>query len=261
MSPGSSTLKSPIKGFYTLASVAYGCLEDIGEDESMFSRFLHWAHDGMRELAFDQSHEVLTKVIRMKSWKQIEWPEDMVDWTKIGFKDGDEIRVLIQDSNIPKYFDRAQNELKQNKPIRPIYDLDISAAPRVPFIGGMFEDRVYGYAVGFNGAGYFDVDRKNRVINFRSTIEGDQDVYLEYITDGINYSGHTVIHPYTYNMLKAFVHWQRKLHNDKYSVMERRDAERIYNNMRSDVSVRNLNIGIATIREILRSGYTQVPQN
>lgn len=251
--------------FYTLAAAAYSALEDIQEDESRFNQFLHYAFDGYREFAMDQSHEVITEEIEMKPWKQIDFPTNMVDWTKIGFKSGDFIKILVNDNNIPKNFDRINNVKQENKPSPDIDFLPITQE-MLPFFGfggsvNYGEDRIYGYGSTYNYLGYFDVDMTNRVINFKETVKANTKVYIEYITDGLNYSGHTLINPYAFRLIKLFIHWSRKLYDEKYGEGERYAAQRLYENQKATVDERMLNLSIQTIREILRSGYTLVPQN
>lgn len=255
--------------FYTLGACAYSCLEDIQEDESQFNRFLHFAMEGYREFHFDMSHQLETVELPMPAWKQIHFPINMVDWVRLGFWDGDMIRVLTRDpqNNIPKLHKKdAQGNLLENKPSADMTLVSVTS-DLVPFFGwGNYfgnptSDRFYGASESYNYLGYFDVDLKNRVFNFKQTVDKFSSIYLEYISDGINYNGRTLINPLAFKLIKLYVHWQRKENDDRYSLGEKDRAEKLYNKQRMLVALRMLNLSIDTIREILRSGYGQVVQN
>lgn len=254
--------------FYTLSAAAYSALEDIQEDESQFNRFLHFAFEGYREFAMDQSYEVKTVEIPMQPWKQISFPLDMIDWSKVGFKDGNLIKVLTQENqgNVPKNFNIVNGVPQENPPPPDIETIPVTQ-DLIPFFGyGNFfgnpaADRIYGFGLSYNYLGYFDVDYKNRVINFKNTVGAYTKIYLEYITDGINYTGQTIINPYAFKLIKTYIHWQRKENDDRYSIGEKERAMRIYNRERGLVAERMLNLTISDIREILRHGFTLVVQN
>lgn len=251
--------------FYTLSAVAYSCLEDIQEDESQFSRFLHFAMEGYRDFHIDQSHELHAEEIEMKGWNQIDFPTRMIDWVKLGFKDGNLIRVLTREhhGNVPKTFDIVGGVPQPNLPPTDLFPgvVDNSALPFLGFGNFFGADHYYGYSAGYNYLGYFDVDMQNRVFNFKDTISKYTKIYLEYVTDGINYNGQTMVNPLAFKLLKLYVHWMRKENDDRYSLGEKDRAQRLYNQEMMRVAERMLNLSIDTIREILRSGYTLVPQN
>ena len=113
----------------------------------------------------------------------------------------------------------------------------------------------------YNHAGYFDVDWKSRLIHFKHTVPSAAKVYLEGITDGIDYSGQTVIHPYAFKALQQYVHWQRKEHDDRYSAGDAARAKYLWEEELNECIVNNLNLSIQDIQEALRSGYRQTIKN
>lgn len=254
--------------YYTLSAAAYSALEDIQEDESQFSRFLHFAMEGYRDFNIDQSHQLECVELEMKSWKQIDMPIDLVDWVKVGFWDGNLIRVLTREhqNNVPKLFKSVGGVPQANLPPADNETLPITQ-DMLPFLGysnffgSPASERIYGFGSTYNYLGYFDVDMKNRVFNFKQTVDKFTKVYLEYVSDGINYSGKTLINPMAFKLIKNYIHWQRKEHDDRYGLGDKSRAQSLYNQERGKVAVRMLDLSIDTIREILRSGYTQVVHN
>jgi hypothetical protein len=247
--------------FYTLSAAVYSALQDIEAGEERFNQFLKWAREGYQEFNFDVANEIHVAEISMKPNKQIDFPENMVDWTKVGFRSGDVIKVFTQDRDIPKFFDKVDCEPQENKALPGLNE--IAAEQLIPFVDDGFytgESNFYGAQVNHNYRGYFDVDQRNRVINFRQTVSGVTKVYLEYITDGINYGGKTIIHPYAFKAIQNYIHWQRKEHDDRYGLGDRKRAEELWKKELHQVVVRNLNLTIEDIKEALRSGNKQTPK-
>lgn len=245
--------------FYTLSAAVYSVLEDIEMGEELFNRFLHFAIEGYKEYHFDQSHVIEVVEIDMLPWKQIKLPPNYVDWVKVGFRCGDLIKVLTKDANISKAFTMVNGVPQENAPAVPI--LDASSSDIIPLYNYYgWGQNLYGIALNWNHLGYFDVDDKNRVINFKETVTGLTKVYLEYIGDGINYTGQTIIHPYAFRQIKLWIHWQRKENDDRFGEGERARALSLYENEVDKVAMRQLDMSLDDIREALRAGHRQTPK-
>jgi hypothetical protein len=250
------------KKYYTLLAAAYSVCKDLGEDDARVEQYLHYARDGYREFHFDHSYGVKAVEIDMKAWKQIDFPCDMVDWTKVAFKVGDRLMAITQDANIPKTFDKVNCVPLANMSIdNPSFNAG-ALVPLYLYDGvGAVTQKYFASLAQYNYLGYFDVDWKNRVINFKETTDGFTKVYLEYIDDGLNYSGATVIHPYAYNAIKLYIKWQRKENDDRYSDGSAERAERKWNMALHKYDMRMLHITIEDIREAIRYGFKLVVKN
>lgn len=246
--------------FYTLLAVAYGVAKDLQENNTRVHYYLHLALEGYREFSFDYSAELKAVEIPLKSWKQIDFPCDMVDWVRVAFKCGDLLKVLTQDTYIPKTFDKVNCVPQENKPINMAHPI---AAGDIPFYVWERNDVAlyYGQNIGYNYLGYFDVDWKQRVINFKELVTGYEKVYLEYISDGLEATGMTVVNPYAYWCLKQWVKWQRKENDDRYSVGEKKAAKQEYKESLTDYQERITHMDVDDVKEAIREGFTQVVQN
>ncbi|MGC3945362.1 MAG: hypothetical protein QM762_12750 [Chryseolinea sp.] len=253
--------------FYTASAAVYSVLEDLQYGEERFNQFLKWAFDAVRELHFDVLHEVHVDEFEMTPWKSLEFPCDMVGWSKIGFRCGDVVKVFTQDSGISKYFDKDSKGVPQeNKSggCPDLADAGCSGDDIIFYSDDFFSTgygHYYGTACNYNHAGYFSVDWRNRVFNFRNTVNNVSKIYLEYITDGLNPTGKTVIHPYAFKAVQDFIHWKRKEYDDRFSESERDRAQKLYENEVEKVLMRNLTLSIEDIQEALRSGYRQTIKN
>lgn len=249
--------------FYTLNAVAWAVCRDMQAGEERFEFILHHALEGWRELALNVAHQVEVKEIEMKPWKQIDFPCGLVDWVKIGFKKGDFLKILVNDPNIPKIFDKVNGVPQENKTVYP----SLTEAPYSSDLIGFYDPygllgsgQFYGHAVPYNYLGYFDVDWKRKVFNFKETISSDTKVYLEFITDGINACGATVVTPYAFQTLKAWCHWMRKKEDSRFSIAERRESERMYKESLQQLAVNMLEISIDDIRDALLYRYKGSPK-
>jgi hypothetical protein len=252
--------------FYTLSAMVWSALEDIQAGEERFNQFLHYAYEFAREYHMDMGRKVEAGEFEMKPWKQLDLPCDAVDVTIVGFKCGNMIKTFTYDRNIPKTFDKSDTNCDpvENTPCCHVNDLEVSD-DKLPFFGAYGRDglmnKYYGLAVRQNYLGYFDIDWTKRVINFKETVKGQNKVYLEWITDGVNHDGETVIHPYAFRLGKLWIHWQRKENDDRFPMGEKERAMRLYNNEVDNVLIRQMNMSIQDIKEALRSGYRQTPKN
>ena len=253
---------------YTASSAVYSVLSDLQYGEERFAQFLKWSFDAIRELNFDILHEVHVGEFEMKPWKQLEFPCDMVSWTKIGFRCGDHIKCFTNDTSIPKFYDKdedcvpQENKGDENCPnisgAECFEDFLVFYTEDILRYGGF---HYYGTVCKHNGAGYFDVDWRLRVFNFKHTVQQATKIYIEYITDGLNPTGKTIIHPFAFRAVQDFIHWKRKEYDDKFGEGERERAKRIYEDECERILMRNFTMTIEDIQEATRSAYRQTIKN
>ena len=252
------------KRFYTLLALAYSVAKDLGEDNSRVEQYLHYAMEWYREFSFDSSMQVKSVEIPMSAWKQIDFPVDMVDWVRVGFKYGDTLLILTQDAYIPKTHKIQNGTPIANTPTLPLTEVDIagpSPAERSTmwvWDGAYGCAKYYGYNINYNYLGYFDVDWSQRVINFKATAENFQTVYLEYISDGIECGAMTIVNPYGFKMGKDWVKWQRKENSDRYSLGEKDRAEKQYLKSLQRYNERMIHMDLDDVQEALAAGWTLV---
>jgi hypothetical protein len=244
--------------FYTLLAVAYSVAKDLKEGNERIEYYLHLAMEWYREFNFDSAAEVRAVEIPLKSWKQIDFPCDMVDWVRVGFLSGDLIKILTQDAYIIKTHQKVLGVPQENKPIGGT-ELS-SSRPFFIYDGVTGGGQYYGIDAGSNAVGYFDVDWKNRKINFKETVTGLSKIYLEYITDGLECSALTVINPYAFWVGKQWVKWQRVENDDKASESKKERAERQYTKALGKYDTRINHMDVEDVKEAILSGYSLVVQ-
>ena len=249
--------------FYTVASVVNSILSAEERGTELFNKYLLFAIEGLREIEMDhQLHDVSTFVGKMDSVKVLEWPDDMIDYSKLGIKCGELIKTFTRDHNIHRHFDLDEDQFRvENEKCEHILNIPVEQGTPIPFHynNGLFgTGQYYGVPVHDNGVGYYQVDRKERLFIFSDNVDKDQEIIVEYITDGIDYTAHTVIHPYAYNAIRSYVMWQAAEFNDRIPIVQKERRHRIYNNAYHDLSLRKVDLSIEDIKEALRFGYSPV---
>ena len=152
----------------------------------------------LRELKLDVWQEPVTKYLPVTDRKTVLLPSDYVDWTKIGVKVGqyavtlgvnDELNTLNRTENDA---DIVRGLLSQNLP----NGLDFGAYSGLRFFnfnGSTFNS----IGLGLPGKGTFKVVDHGSCKEILLDYDFNADyLYVEYITDGFDPCGETLVHPY-----------------------------------------------------------------
>lgn len=246
--------------FYTISAAVYKVLEDLQYGEERFNQFLNFAIDGAKRLNLNVKTEIHFGEFDMTPWKTLVWPDDMISWNVLGIRVGNGIKVFVRDRNIPKFRDLIDCVPQENKPV-PRIDL-VEVGPLIPFLGynnyfSSYGTHYYGALVRRDYEGYFDVDEKNRLFNFKEVIPQGKKIYLEWIGDGLNYNGQTIIHPTVFPCLVDFIHWQRVKFDGNYGLGEIRMFKDDFDQSVDEALVNNLDMSVDEVRNALSYGYTQ----
>lgn len=243
-----------MQGYVSLNSIVKDAMIDVGEDtEHLYTRFLHWAFEAVKDFHFDTAREVVTKKIKMHPTKTVDFPLDFVDWVKLGIVAGDRLWTYGVNARLSLY----HNTDECGNPIgRPTHEY-WSSSPSVS--GGYWFNNYNGYNLfGYGGAchnsGYYRVNRKERQIQFSSEVN-TSDVYMEYITNGANLNGATEVHSYAGKLVKLYIHWMRKENNPVFSMSAAERARTLYYNELRIVRARLSDFSVQDLIEASRKGY------
>lgn len=227
--------------YYTISAVAQEAASDQGlYSEHMYFQYESWALSGYREAQFDFAQEIKTVLIPMNSLRVAELPCDCIDWIKIGIKIGERVYTVGLNTDMARINEADScGNLLPNTPRQPV-----SAQPRginmnayIPayFVFSNFNgqsiqgqtDPKMGIQDGLSIKEYFDIEGKypNIRIRFSSEMMMAAQVYVEYISDGIEPSGETYVNPYMYEYLRTYIHYRRTEGNDNISLGVKRDWE------------------------------------
>lgn len=193
--------------YYALGTVVDDFLDDNNLHNGFYQKALKWALRAVREIRLDVFQQPKTLLLDVTERRTVVLPGGFVDWTKVAVKKGqyaitlalnDDLNMLDRKANEP---DVIRGLLSQHMP----NGTDLNA-----YGGFMFYNyngtNFLGFGGGLPGKGFFKFidhgDCKELLLDYDYNY---QQVYLEYITDGIEPCAETFIHPYEYNYVMAFM--------------------------------------------------------
>lgn len=257
----------------TIDNVVKGVCADLGEGLERYAQYLHWALKAHKNWHLDQAKEIKTAEITLTPYKAIALPDDFVDWTKVGIRCGNTILTFTQDNYMPFPRDTDGDIIPNVDEDCASFDaqdpgeLDLTR-------GGQFSNYYYnlnekgqdtGHLFGLtakdNWQGYFRLNKEREEIQFRSKITNLTTIYLEYISNGYDPCGESLVHPYAAHLISLWVHWQRKKHNKLSARWEVQDARQDYIDEFNDVQYRIFDLDVEEILEAWRDGYNLLPVN
>ena len=176
-------------------------------------RLLHIANRGLKELTYDVLGSTKVTLIDVDNTLRIDLPVDYLDYEFVGVIDGNyRLEPLGFNNRIPLY-GSVNNQTE--------FDDQYVAVN-----GGMF-----GIGGGQNRNGYFSpkIDEENNQMILSSVAVG-LTVYLEYISDGRDTDGLTVIHPYAEEALMSWIYWKSIQRSRHFPQSEKQAARKDYYN-------------------------------
>lgn len=140
--------------------------------------YLSYAIKAFRTYKIDDSREVKTKQLIMDYKKSVQFPSDLIQWTKIGLVWRDRVKMFIPDESIALYFNKEGAVYQPNEP------WVTNDAYQIPFynfynnFGERQDFRLIGKA--YNSTGYYRLNEACREIQFSADVD-QCSVYIEYI--------------------------------------------------------------------------------
>lgn len=244
--------------WYTIDSIVKQILLEQRKPIHWYLEYLTHATSALRELHFDHLRNVKTVKLTINSYKAVAIPCDYVDWVRVGVVANDKVKALVQSSNINRLnnFDTSGNKVK--------WPIDESTVSIDDFY--MWRTDIYEYTGGFYNhrpdlsSTFFKVLPERGEIQLESN-NGDTEIILEYISDGLDADAATKVDPYATDAIKTYVMWQVELNNRQYS---KGDAD--YRKRLHDAAVRKLRarknpLSKEDILNAVRKGYSATYKN
>ena len=251
--------------YVTIDSIVKSALGDKEESNHLYLKYLRLALKGYKEFNFDYALESKKVLLDVLPYNAVNLPCDYVDYIKIGFPLGDRMVSLV-----------PSNDLNE---INLFEDGEEVANPIVSEVERDYDDihlqDGYWYGMYYNNAGehlgrkfgkgggspgpYFTVMKEKEQIQFSSDICADK-VYLEYITNGLNASGGTLVHQYAAATLESYIHW-RLAHHKQPNSGEAAALKVDYQEQLRRYKARVNPLTTAIIKDIANKEYRQSPKN
>lgn len=214
-----------------------------------YLRLLHIAQRGLKELTFDILGSVKIDLLEVSAALRVDLPSDFIDYVFIGLvADNGTLVPLGSKDNIPLV---GTGNTLSSLASETIYNDE-----NIIGMGG-----IYGNGGGQNSYGYYSakIDTANDQIVLTSIAAGKW-VYLEYIGDGSETTGHSVIHPYAEEALASYIYWKSIQRRRNSPQSEKQAARADYYNEKRLARARLKSFTMEEALQTIRKGFKQAPK-
>lgn len=227
------------------------CLIQDDYNMSNYLKYLTFAKEALRDWRLDKKNETTVVVGTTSTIATLAFPDDYLQWSRIGTIEGDRIKNFIVNNHLALYHaDAAVN----NSPYQPRFDSSLPGVNTAYCYDLTYNDSIYGFGNGgYLNDGQFRVDAANRRFQFSSNWT-ETEVYLEYVGTGLNPTAATVVDGNTSKTIKRYIRWQAIETSRTASMAEKQRAEQQYWSENLTASKRSV-VSLDKILGIAREGY------
>lgn len=214
--------------FNKLSAIVDQFLIENDLHDGFFPKALAWACRGLREVRLDSWSDVKTVLLAVTDRKTAKLPQDFIDYTKIGAPYGQYALTLglndeLKTTNRQTTDQTVCGLLSQHMP----NGLDFGNYEGYNFFN-FNGSTLFGIGGGLPSKGYWKINDtgecKELLLDYDYSLP---QVYVEYITDGFDPCGETIIHPYLYQYVFSFMEMRyEKKNNPKATQRSIDEAER-----------------------------------
>jgi hypothetical protein len=215
------------QGFETLNNIVREeCLIQDDLNLSNYLKYLTFAKEAIRDLKLDRKNEPTVLVATTTSIATLAFPDDYLQWSRIGTIEGDRVKTFIVNNNLALH---QTGDDDNYSAYQPSYGAPIAGGSAYSYnLLYNSSGSIYGFGNGgYLNDGQFRVDTTNRRFQFSSDYT-ETEVYLEYIGTGLNPDGATVVDGNTSKTIKRYIRWQAIETSRTASLAEKMRAEQQY---------------------------------
>jgi hypothetical protein len=201
--------------YYRITSIVDDFLDENSLHSSWYQKSLKWAYKALREIRLDIFQHPKSLLLPVTERKTIVLPGDFVDWTKIGVKRGQYVITLALNDDL------TINERHANDAtIKGLLSQHMPNGTDFGQYGGYYFNNFNGsnflsIGGGLPSKGYFNIIDHGGCKEIALDYDyGYSDVYLEYISDGIDPCEQTIVHPYEYDFIFTYMEYRYELKNN-----------------------------------------------
>ena len=254
------------QGYSTLDSlIREECLQMEDYNLSNYLRYLSFAKEAIRDYTLNHKEEVSVVVDVTSSIATLSFPDDMVQWSRIGTVVGDRIKELIINNKLALVHNLDGNgQPINNTAYTPNFGLPNSSSSDTgdgyTIYNVLYEgDTVYGFGNGgYLNDGQFRVDKDNRRFQFSSDWT-NKTIYLEYVSTGLSPTSSTMVDENQRKAIKLYIRWQMLETSRTASIGEKERARQLYNYENYMATKRSV-VNLDKILGISRQSYKTTPK-
>ncbi len=199
--------------------------------------YLSYAIKSFRQFMIDESREVKTTLLIMDNKKSVKFPNDLIQWTKIGLIFKDRVKLFIPDETIALHFEKEGGVYQPNDPWVSRDALNLPFSNFYDDVRGRINLPLKGKA--YNSIGYYRFNKACREIQFDAAVDKCS-VYVEYIANVCGPCNKTYVPIVAMDMIQeAIQYYDRKFRfgeHDKRTIDQRLTWEASVMNYKGRVS-------------------------
>lgn len=246
--------------FNKLSAIVDQFLIENDLHDGFFPKALAWACRGLREIKLDVAQDVRTALLDVTERKTVKLPQDFVDWVKVGVPHGqyviqiginDELNGLGRTTTSPTVRGLASQHLPNGISMESYTFMNYGGSSILGcFVGGSLPSK--GYFKLFD-----DGNCKELLMDYDYS---PSQVYIEYITDGLDPCGDTIVSPYLYDYVFKFIEFRyEKKNNPKATNFSIQEAERDVFWAEKKIRARKNNLDPQTVLNLSRQETRLTP--
>lgn len=246
--------------FNKLSAIVDQFLIENDLHDGFFPKYLAVACRGLREIRLDVAQDVKTVLLDVTDRKTVKLPEDFVDWVKVGAPYGqyalpiglnDELNGIKRTTTSPQVRGLASQHIPNGITQESYTFFNYNGGSVTGcFIGGSLPSK--GYFKLFD-----DGNCRELLMDYDYNLS---QVYLEYITDGLDPCGETILNPYLYDYTFKFMEAVfEKKNNPKATAYSITEAERNVYWAEKKLRARKNNLDPQTILNLSRQETRLTP--
>jgi len=236
-----------------------------------YIQFLVYARNCLQEISMDDLYVVNTKLLPVNAVNAVDLPPDFLDYVKVGVQVGQTIRPLVEDNGINRLtklnsnFEPVPYLQAESSDPSEVQQQNLGYSPNFFNYWYTINWNLYGENIGryFGGNAYadtFSLIRERNQIQLHEKLNIDY-LYLEYVSNGMNTNAATMITPYAFATIEAFILWKLKEHSRTYSIGERQIAEQQYIQQRKILRARISSLTISELKRIVNKNIYAAPKS
>lgn len=238
------------------------CLVQDDLNLSNYLKYLSFAKEAIRSWKLDKKNEVTVLVSTTTSIATLAFPDDYLQWSRIGTLEGDRVKNLIVNNHLALYHTTVDGSEVNNSPYQPRFESTLPGGINVAYSYDLMYNpsgSIYGFGNGgYLNEGHFRIDAANRRFQFSSDLASTE-VYLEYVGTGLNPSAATVVDGNTSRSIRLYIRWQALEVSKVASLGEKQRAEQQYWNENLTATKRSV-VNLDKILGIAKEAYKTTPK-
>lgn len=188
-------------GHVTLDQVVRSLIADEGSTLHYWLPYMHQALQGEQEWRMDFGVEILTKELVVNSDLSVDYPDDLLKWSKLGVLIGDRLVSFTPDRTL---LNKPECLNEPRKPFSSVYQDEVREYHEfINFYQGSIGRASY---YGAKMPGYFVDDSANRRFILSDEIKA-KTIYLEYTPNGFKSGSETFVDERAVTLLKNWILW------------------------------------------------------